>query len=113
MTNDDIVEVIATGPPEAMETIADRLVADRVIACVHYSDIRSTYRWNGDIEHATETRAAMHTTTERVDELVERIREAHPYDVACTLVTSIVDGNADYLAWVRQNTTRVSPPASR
>lgn len=112
MTPTDVVEVIATGPPEEMERIAEQLVTDAIIACVHYTDIRSTYWWQGQIEHARETRAAMHTTTARVAEVKTRIADAHPFAVACTLVTPTTDGNPDYLDWVRNSVaTCPSDPA--
>ena len=100
----DVVEVIVTGPPEFMPGLVETLVNDHLIACGHLTPINSTYRWKGEVEHAAEVRAAMHTTTYRVEAVSQRVLGLHPYDTPCILVLPVQGGDSDYLRWVRQET---------
>lgn len=96
------VQVLTTTPNQSLaQRIARRLVADRLAACVQTSGpIRSTYRWQGRIEHAQEwlcvikTRARCYRKVERV------IRELHSYQVPEIIVLPVQGGSRDYIAWL-------------
>ena len=100
----DVVEVIVTGPPEFMPGLVQTLVSERLIACGQLTPIDSTYRWQGEVERASELRAAMHTTTARAQAVMQRVRDAHPYEVACILVSPLISAASDYESWVREQT---------
>ena len=38
-------------------------------------------------------------------QLIKRIKEKHSYDVPCIIAVPVVDGNPDYIEWVRAETT--------
>lgn len=40
----------------------------------------------------------------RLPDLVNRVRELHPYDTPCVVALQVVGGDADYLQWVRDET---------
>jgi len=71
--------------------------------------MRSVYRWKNAVERADERQLVIKTTTEQVNALEARLRELHPYDVPEFIVIPIVQGSADYLSWLTENTK----PASR
>ncbi|SEV94195.1 divalent-cation tolerance protein CutA [Natrinema salifodinae] len=75
--------VYITAPPEAADELADRLVEERLAACVNRLATTSTYRWDGEIHHDDEEVLLAKTTDEAYDDLVTRVREVHPYDVPC------------------------------
>jgi periplasmic divalent cation tolerance protein len=84
---------------------AETLVAERLAACVTVqAPMDSVYRWKGSVEHDRERQIAIKTTADRVAALAERIRELHPYEVPEFLVTPVVTGSDDYLAWLREST---------
>ncbi|QKE85869.1 divalent-cation tolerance protein CutA [Arthrobacter sp. NEB 688] len=87
-----------------MPGLVETLLDERLIACGHLTPIESTYRWQGAIEHASEVRAAMHTTKGRVEALRQRVRGLHTYDVPCILVLPVPRGDCDYLNWVDEET---------
>ncbi|HZX80018.1 MAG TPA: divalent-cation tolerance protein CutA [Lysobacter sp.] len=81
--------------------IADALVDARLAACVQQlPGLRSTYRWQGRIEHADEILLLVKTAAERVPAVFERIRALHPHDVPELLALDVRDGTPDYLDWV-------------
>ena len=75
-----ISEVIVTADgAEWLAAFIRTLVEERLCACAqHFAPIRSIYRWQGDIEDNTEVRVALHTRTELVAELIERIEHRPP-----------------------------------
>jgi periplasmic divalent cation tolerance protein len=101
-----ISEVVMTADnPEWLTAFTRQLVEERWCACgQQVNPIRSIYRWQGAIQDDPEIRVALHTRTELVPGLIDRIRKDHPYDVPCILAFSIDDANPDYIAWVEAET---------
>ena len=75
--------VYITAPPSDADAIAERLVEERLAACVNRFDTTSTYRWDGEIHRDDEELLLAKTTDDAYGELVDRVREIHPYDVPC------------------------------
>ena len=102
----DCVLVWTTLGADANATaFAETLVAERLAACVTVqAPMDSVYRWKGSVEHDRERQIAIKTTADRVAALAARIRELHPYEVPEFLVTPVVTGSDDYLAWLREST---------
>jgi periplasmic divalent cation tolerance protein len=75
--------VYVTAPPEAADEIAETLLEERLAACVNELSTTSTYRWEGEIHRDEEAVLLAKTTDDAYDELVDRVRELHPYDVPC------------------------------
>ncbi len=103
----ECVEVIVTGPPgEQLAGIARTLVAERIIACGQITpQVRSIFRWEGQVNDEAESRAHLHTVARLVPELTRRVRELHPYDVPCIIAMPLIGGDPGYLAWVAAETT--------
>ncbi|MGE4014396.1 MAG: divalent cation tolerance protein CutA, partial [Alphaproteobacteria bacterium] len=40
-----------------------------------------------------------------IDRLTARVKELHSYTVPCVVALPIVQGNADYLRWIRDETS--------
>jgi len=82
--------------------IAEALVAERLAACVQLSPIESWYRWEGKIEHAPETRLHIKTTADRADQVRDRIRALHSYEVPEIVILPLGGGSAEYLEWIAE-----------
>jgi periplasmic divalent cation tolerance protein len=90
---------------EAAEFLAKGIVEARLGACVQIVPIRSVYRWNGEVRVDAEWQCVVKTSAIRADELVAHIKAHHTYDVPEVIVTPVVGGNHDYLAWVSEETS--------
>ena len=101
----DHVQVLTTvGSEEDAERISVALVERRLAACVQtVGPIASRYRWQGEVETATEWQCLAKTEARRYPEVEAAIRELHPYDEPEILATPIVAGSAGYLAWVSES----------
>lgn len=105
----DVVLVLTT-LPEACDAdgIAGALINAGLAACVSVGPpMRSTYRWQGAVESATERPVTIKTTLGRVAALEAAVKEVHPYEVPEFLVLPVTSGSAEYLAWVRATTAEL------
>lgn len=93
------------GSDEAAESLAKDIVEARLGACVQIVPIRSVYRWEGEVRVDAEWQCIVKTSATRVDELVAHIKANHTYDVPEVVVTPVIGGNDDYLAWVSEETS--------
>jgi len=89
---------------EAQE-IADRLVEQRLAACVQVTGpITSTYRWQGSVQRSEEFMCFIKTRRELSTKVEAAIRSVHSYDNPEIIVVPIESGSADYLAWIGSET---------
>ena len=108
----DIVIVLTTlGAAADAETFARTLVEEQLAACVNVlSPMSSTYRWKGSIEQESERQIVIKTTKDRLPALAARIDELHPYETPELLVLPVLEGEGDYLDWIRES-VRPTPGA--
>lgn len=86
---------------DAARKLARRLVEDRLAACVNIiENVTSVYKWEDRIEEDAELLLVIKTRDGRLRELMERIRELHPYDVPEILSWPVQRGSRPYLDWV-------------
>lgn len=98
--------VLMTAPDrETAERVGTALVEARLAACANVvPGISSVYRWQGAVERAEEVLVVLKTRSERVEALVSRAAELHPYDVPELLALPVREGHGPYLDWVRSET---------
>ena len=66
----------------AARQIGTSLVEKQLAACVNLiPGVESVYRWQGQVETATETLAIIKTTAAAFDALSAALAEMHPYEV--------------------------------
>jgi periplasmic divalent cation tolerance protein len=99
------IVVTTTFPDEAgAMALAESAVGERLAACAQVQGpIRSTFRWQGAVDHATEWSCHLKTTRERYPALEARILELHPYEMPEIIAVPIVSGSAAYLRWIAES----------
>lgn len=102
MAGPGVVQVqTAAGSEDEAGRIADALLDARLAACVQVvGPVTSRYWWQGRQETATEWLCLVKTTADLAAAAAQAVRDAHSYEVPEVIVTPVVDGAADYLAWV-------------
>jgi periplasmic divalent cation tolerance protein len=106
VTESECVVVLTTLPADADAVdFATRLVEERLAACVNVNaGMTSVYRWEEGVARDHERQIVIKTTTHRLGNLRDRLRQLHPYDIPEFIVLSINDGSEAYLEWMRNST---------
>ncbi len=103
MTDKRIVLTTA-GTKEEAHKIARALVERQLAACVNIvHQVESVYRWEGELEQASEFLLIVKTTAAAFAGVREAIREMHSYDVPECVCLIVEDGSAEYLAWLGES----------
>ena len=83
------------------DRIATSLVDERLAACVQQvAGVRSTYRWQGQVETADEVLLLIKTVDARIPDVFARVLALHPHDVPELLALDVQAGLPAYLDWV-------------
>ncbi|KQC04201.1 MAG: hypothetical protein APR53_03545 [Methanoculleus sp. SDB] len=98
------IVVLSTAPPGDADRIARILLEEHLIACVNITGVQSRYTWNGEPCLENENLMIMKTVESRLNALIERIREIHPYETPEIIALPIVGGYGGYLGWVVEET---------
>ena len=95
--------MLVTAPDmEFAEMLAGALVEDRLATCVNLvPGIRSIYRWEGEVERASEVLMIVKSTVDGFERLRHRVLDLHPYDAPEVIELDVRAGDPDYLEWVR------------
>lgn len=92
---------VTCGSLEEAETMARRLVEERLAACGNLlPGMRSVYRWQGSIHEAEETVLILKTRAALLPRLTQRVLELHSYTCPCVAALPVTGGNPAYLDWI-------------
>ncbi len=98
-----IVFITAKNMDEATK-ISRELVNRKLIACANIiKDIKSIFWWEGKVDEADEVLLILKTKRTRYQKLEETVKALHSYKVPEIIALPIIDGNPDYLKWLRDS----------
>ena len=99
---DKVVVLVTCGMASEARRIADRLVKRRLAACVNVfpGRVRSTYRWKGKVEIASEYFLLIKSTRELFPALRAEVERLHSYAVPEVIALPIEEGAPAYLRWL-------------
>ena len=102
----DFLQVVTTVDSEdAAEGLARGITGARLAACVQIvGPIKSVYWWQGELDEAREWQLIIKTTTGRIAELEDYIKENHSYETPEITATVISGGSYEYLDWITAET---------
>ncbi len=93
------------GSLEEAQTIGRALVEARLAACVNiFPEIRAIFEWQGKLEEAKEAAMFIKTRSSLEAQVIEEVKRLHSYDVPALVVLEFSGGNADYFAWISDQT---------
>ena len=100
-----LVVFITAASYEEARKIADTLVDRKKAACVNIvPGVKSLFRWQGKIEEAEESLMVVKTRAELFPDVVNLVKAIHSYEVPEIIALPIVEGNPDYLEWLKKET---------
>jgi periplasmic divalent cation tolerance protein len=93
--------------------VAEVLLRDRLIACVNYFPIESSYWWpaspelqrgeKGKIAHTKEIVTLVKTKKENWAKVKKAVEAIHPYETPCIMKFD-VESNTSYAQWIKEET---------
>jgi periplasmic divalent cation tolerance protein len=97
-----LLVVITTTPNlEEAESLAEKLVAEKLAACVQVlPQMRSFYFWQGEVQRESECLLLIKTVAEKYDAVEKFIRNNHSYsvpEIVALDATRVFDGYLDWL----------------
>jgi periplasmic divalent cation tolerance protein len=107
MTTPEEALLVLTNLPDAdtAARVARLLVEQRLAACVNIlAPCTSIYRWQDQIERASEVPMLIKTTLLRYPALQAALTEAHPYELPEIIAIPLHKGLPAYLAWIGAET---------
>jgi periplasmic divalent cation tolerance protein len=99
---DSIYLIITTvAKEEDAKKLANLAIEKNMAACAQIqSQCSSTYRWQGQIETATEYPVHFKTNEANKQPLMNLLKQNHPYDVPEIICIKMDDVDSDYAEWL-------------
>lgn len=103
--NDFVVVFVTVPSQDVAATLAQSLVTEKLVACVNIlPGVRSIYTWEGKLCDEVESLCVLKTRRALYAAVRDRVTSLHPYQVPEIIALPLVEGNAPYLAWLRDET---------
>ena len=101
MKNSYIIVMVTTASKVEAETIVQRLLEAKLIACANIAgSVQSHFHWSGKIDKAEEYLIFMKSRKDLFEKLSESVKALHSYEVPEILAVPVVDGSKAYLDWL-------------
>jgi periplasmic divalent cation tolerance protein len=101
------IVLVTAGDEQQAQSIARRLVDERLAACVNIvGPIRSVYRWRDAVADDPEFLLLIKTRASLLSRLERRVIELHSYEVPEVLALAPSGGSAAYLGWLFEATAQ-------
>jgi periplasmic divalent cation tolerance protein len=103
----EFIEVFTTiNSEKKAKEISSKLLAKRLTSCVQIvGPVKSIYWWKGKIQRAREWLCLIKVKAEDYYLVESNLKKMHSYSIPEILGLPILVGNADYLQWIRTETT--------
>lgn len=101
---DKIVILCTCATEDEAHKLARALVEERLAACVNVlPDIRSFYRWKGEVQSESEWLLLIKSSRELFAALLARLESIHSYEVPEVIALPVMEGSPNYMDWLQAN----------
>jgi periplasmic divalent cation tolerance protein len=94
------VVLVTVASLEEGEAIARSLLAEKLAACINIFPVNSLYVWQEKINHDQEYQLFIKTDLNKFNELADKIKTLHTYEVPEIIALPIIAGSESYLNWL-------------
>lgn len=92
------------GSKESGVQFSKLLLEEKLIACANLGEaITSYYMWEGNIEESQEWPLWLKTTKNAVPNIIQKLKEHHPYDCPCLIEIPITGGYSPFLKFIEDS----------
>ena len=94
---------ITTPDTEEAGKITGILLDKRLAACVNtVPEVNSLFRWQGKIQAERESLLIVKSKASLLSDIIETVRQNHPYEVPEIIALPVIGGSTDYLDWLEK-----------
>ena len=102
-----VVILVTASSKEEARKIANKLVSDKLAACVNIIDgVESLFWWEGKVDCASESLLVIKSKKEKLKSIIKAVRSVHSYTVPEIIALPIVSGDKPYLRWIDESLSR-------
>lgn len=102
-----VVILVTASSKEEARKIANKLVSDKLAACVNIIDgVESLFWWEGKVDRASESLLVIKSKKEKLKSIIKAVRSVHSYTVPEIIALPIVSGDKPYLRWIDESLSR-------
>ena len=95
--------LITTAPNQLLaEQISKELIERKLAACISIKEIKSIYRWQGNIEENKEFELTIKSIPENLKKITLFLREKITYEVH-EIIYKIFDSENSYFQWIKES----------
>lgn len=99
-----IVIFITASNKEEAEKIANKLVENKLAACVNIVDnVRSLFWWEAKIDSANETLMIVKSRKSHLARIIKLVKSLHSYQTPEIIALPIIGGDKNYLKWIDES----------
>ena len=103
MPNGELI-VLVTAPKDISESLSTTLVSEHLAACVNIvPGVTSIFFFEGKVCQEAEVLLLIKTNESAWNQLMNRVKELHTYDIPEIVSLPIADGFQLYLQWINQS----------
>ena len=96
-----IVVLLTAANGEEAARLAEMLVGAHLAACVQIlPEVKSVYRWKGNVERQAEVLLIAKTTRSKFEEFERQVRALHSYETPEIIALPLIAGSSSYLDWL-------------
>jgi len=96
---------LTAGSLEEAEKLASFMVKEKLVACVNYFPIRSTYQWKGKVYSDEEEYLLLAKTTEKqVEKIKKSVKKIHSYETPALSFLPVIDALPSFAQWILNST---------
>src|SRR5579862_1897960 len=82
--------------------ISDRLLEEKLAACIKITDVKSEYLWKGKKQHGEEALLIIDSVEEKFDEIEKAVKKIHSYDTFVMTAYSVARSSTGVEKWVKE-----------
>lgn len=98
-----ILIYVTTNSLNEAKKISEELLKKKLIACANIiPNMTSLFFWNKKINKENEIILLLKTTEDKFTTIENIITSFHTYEVPCILAFSIINGNKNFLDWIKK-----------
>lgn len=84
------------------QKITDKLLDEKLAACVRQTRVKSDFWWQGKKEHADEVQLIIESTEEKFDEIEAVVRRLHSHKTFVLTAYSVLKSSAGVEKWAEE-----------